>query len=237
MPETSIVSGRPGPPRPPRWLTRTVTAGALFALLADLPGAAGSANEPVLSGAARLPATPGCPKVNRPATPRPEEPPPAPPNSPGPAPSPSALAQPFAGTDVIGLRVLPAERCRPPKLPPDVVVPEQIEPAEPPRKRGARAAKPGKAKRAHRADRPARPARQAAVDPPVGRYRRAAPARTPAAEPSLPVSGYGRLSARRADEAGGPDQSYRRSLLYSGLFGLLLAMIGLAMVTRLRQRW
>jgi hypothetical protein len=55
--------------------------------------------------------------------------------------------------------------------------------------------------------------------------RRTPPGPVPVAAPAAGVAGFGQ------------DGRYGRSLVYSGMFGLLIASIGMAMVGRRRRDW
>jgi hypothetical protein len=175
-------------------------------------------------------AAPSCPKVIAPATPRPRAGHPAPPG--GRLVRPVAARGATAGSRsgrpalIAGPGSPPRSRCHPPPANPDVVVPEPAAPAPVP----GRGARPPKVVEPDR-----RQPRRQVADRPAPKPRRAVPATAAPAPLPARANGYGG-GVFPADESG-LGAMYRRSLIYSGLFGLALASVGMAMVGRRRRRW
>jgi hypothetical protein len=197
-------------------------------LLASGP-AAGPAS--AVAGTRTL-ATPSCPKIIAPSTPPARAGQPAPPGS--------GLVLPAAARGGIGSRTdriafiagpasPPHFRCDPPPADHGVIVPEPTVPAPAPG-RGARRPKVAEPDRRqpHRRD-----TRRAARQP-----RPNAPATTAtAAAAPLPARAGGYGGGVFPRDGSGLGATYGRSLVYSGLFGLALAVAGVAMVGRRRRAW
>jgi hypothetical protein len=125
-------------------------------------------------------------------------------------------------------------RCRRPPREPDVIVPEvPAATSVPPERTRARKVPPAVAvkPRWHPPERRERPGQLARPGGPTAMRTR--PASAPPVE--LPVRAGGYAVGLPADD--GPGAAYRRSLIYSGLLGLVLASVGMALVGHRRRTW
>jgi hypothetical protein len=236
MPDTTTAAegffagafGRPpiaGPRRGPPIAASVIVAGLLaggLALLAPDPAAApaSAAGRAVVSNA------PPCLKVVAPATPPARAGRPAPPGGPARLVAASDAAARSGRPALMAVPGSPPRSpCHPPPADPGFLVPAPAAPTPTPG-RGARPPKVAEPDR--RQPRPRTAGRPA---------RKPRPTMSATAGPTpLPARAHGYAGGLFPADAPGLG-GHRRSLIYSGLFGLALATVGMAMVGRQRRRW